>query len=212
MRKPVLVVISGPSGVGKTTIIKAVLARRKDLIFSVSCTTRPKRPGEVHGKDYFLITEEEFKGMIERGEFLEWATVHGHLYGTPRRFVEEAFNKGKSVLLDIDVQGALKVMETFKDGVFIFVAPPSLEALKERLKKRGTEDQESIRRRLEDATWELKHIDKFQYLIVNEDLDEAIYDLDSIITAEKIKVSRLEDDVKRYKEEVLESGGKEKGI
>ena len=204
MRRSVLVVISGPSGVGKTTIIKALLSRRDDVIFSVSCTTRPKRPGEVHGRDYFFITEEEFRAMVERGEFLEWAEVHGHLYGTPRKFVDKALREGKSVILDIDVQGAMKVMETFKDGVFIFIAPPSLKALEERIRKRKTESEESIRRRLEDAKWELKHIDKFQYLIINEELDNAIRELDSIITSEKIRVSRMREEVERYKREVLE--------
>lgn len=206
MRGSILVVISGPSGVGKTTIIKAVLSRRDDLIFSVSCTTRPRRPGEVHGRDYFFITEQEFKAMIDRGEFLEWAEVHGHLYGTPRKFVEKAFSEGKSVLLDIDVQGALKVMKTFKDGVFIFVAPPSLEDLEKRLRKRGTEDEETIKRRLEDARWELNHIGSFEYLIVNQDLDEAIHALDSIITAEKIKVRRLGEEIERYRVEVSSGG------
>jgi len=207
IKKPILVVVSGPSGVGKTTIIKAVLAKRKDIIFSVSCTTRPKRPGEVHGKDYFFITEKEFQKMIEKNEFLEWAHVHGYLYGTPRRFIDEAFSNNKSALLDIDVQGAMKVMETFEDGVFIFIAPPSIKALEERLKKRKTEDEEKIRRRLEDALWELRYIDRFQYLIVNEDLDVAIHSLDSIITAESIKVERLMEDVRRYEEEVLKDGG-----
>ena len=206
MSGSVLVVISGPSGVGKTTIIKAVLSRRDDLIFSVSCTTRPRRPGEVHGRDYFFITEQEFRAMIDRGEFLEWAEVHGHLYGTPRKFVEKAFSEGKSVLLDIDVQGALKVMKTFKDGVFIFVAPPSLEDLEKRLRKRGTEDEETIKRRLEDARWELNHIGSFEYLIVNQDLDEAIHALDSIITAEKIKVRRLGEEIERYRVEVSSGG------
>ncbi len=205
MTKPVFVVISGPSGVGKTTIIKALLSRRKDVIFSVSCTTRPKRPGEVHGRDYFFITKDEFESMIERGEFLEWAEVHGHLYGTPRKFIENAMNEGKSVLLDIDVQGAMRVMKTFKDGVFIFIAPPSVQALVGRLKKRKTETGESIKRRLKDAKWELSFIDRFQYLIINEELDEAIYELDSIITAEETKVTRLLDEVERYKKEVLES-------
>ena len=206
MKSSILVVISGPSGVGKTTIIKAVLSRRNDVIFSVSCTTRPRRPGEVHGKDYFFITEQEFRAMIDKGEFLEWAEVHGYLYGTPRKFIEKAFKEGKSVLLDIDVQGALKVMETFKDGVFIFIAPPSIEDLEKRLRKRGTETEESLRRRIEDAKWELQNIDKFEYLIINRDLDEAIYDLDSIITAEGIKVNRLREEVERYRSEVLKGG------
>ncbi len=205
MTKPVLVVISGPSGVGKTTIIKALLSRRDDVIFSVSCTTRPKRPGEVHGRDYFFITEEEFRSMVEREEFLEWAEVHGYLYGTPRKFIDKAMKEGKSVLLDIDVQGAMKVMETFKEGVFIFIAPPSVKALEERLRKRKTETEDKIRRRLEDARWELGFIDRFQYLIINEELDRAIYELDSIITAEATKVKRLLDEVERYKREVLQS-------
>ena len=204
MKKPVLVVISGPSGVGKTTIIKALLSRREDVIFSVSCTTRPKRPGEVHGRDYFFITEEEFKSMIDREEFLEWAEVHGYLYGTPRRFIDRAIKEGKNVLLDIDVQGAMKVMETFREGVFIFIAPPSVKALEERLRKRKTESEEKIRRRLKDAKWELGFIEKFQYLIINEELDRAIYELDSIITAEAKKVKRLLDEVERYKKEVLQ--------
>ncbi len=207
MKKPVLVVISGPSGVGKTTIIKALLSRRDDVIFSVSCTTRPKRPGEVHGRDYFFITEEEFKSMVEREEFLEWAEVHGYLYGTPRRFIDKAMKEGKNVLLDIDVQGAMKVMETFKEGVFIFIAPPSVKALEERLRKRKTESEDKIRRRLEDAKWELGFIEKFQYLIINEELDRAIYELDSIITAEAKKVKRLLDEVERYKKEVLQGEG-----
>ncbi len=208
MRKPILVVISGPSGAGKTTIIKAVLSRRKDLIFSVSCTTRPRRPGEVHGKDYFFITEQEFRKMIERDEFIEWAEVHGHLYGTPRKFIDKAFKEGKSVLLDIDVQGAMKVMETFSDGVFIFVAPPSMEDLEKRLRKRGTESDEDIKRRLEDAKWELGFMERFEYLIINDDLDDAIDKLNSIITAEGIKIKRLEDEIRMYKEEVI-GGGKE---
>ncbi len=207
MKKPVLVVISGPSGVGKTTIIKALLSRRDDVIFSVSCTTRPKRPGEVHGRDYFFITEEEFKSMVEREEFLEWAEVHGYLYGTPRRFIDKAMKEGKNVLLDIDVQGAMKVMETFKEGVFIFIAPPSVKALEERLRKRKTESEDKIRRRLEDAKWELGFIEKFQYLIINEELDRAIYELDSIITAEAKRVKRLLDEVERYKKEVLQGEG-----
>ena len=205
MKKPVLVVISGPSGVGKTTIIKALLSRRDDVIFSVSCTTRPKRPGEVHGRDYFFITEEEFRSMVEREEFLEWAEVHGYLYGTPRKFIEKAMREGKSVLLDIDVQGAMKVMDTFKEGVFIFIAPPSVRALEERLRKRKTETEDKIRRRLKDAKWELGFIEKFQYLIINEELDRAIYELDSIITAEATKVKRLLDEVERYKREVLQN-------
>ncbi len=206
MKHPILVIISGPSGVGKTTIIKAVLAKRKDIIFSVSCTTRPRRPSEVHGKDYFFVTEDEFRSMIRRGEFIEWAEVHGYLYGTPRIFIEKAFKEGKSVLLDIDVQGAMKVMENFKDGVFIYVAPPDLKSLEERLRKRKTESEEDLKKRLEDARWELKFIDKFQYLIINKDLDEAIHQLDSIICAEKIKVKRLQELVLKYQKEVLEGG------
>ena len=186
-----LYVISGPSGVGKTSIIDGVMKRVNNVVFSVSCTTRPKRPNEVEGRDYFFLDEETFMRMVERDEFLEWAVVHGYYYGTPRKFVEEQLRKNINVILDIDVQGAMTVMKKFKDAVFIFVAPPSFDELKKRLLKRGTEQREDMIKRLEDAKKELEQIPKFQYLIVNVDLQESIDQLTSIIVAEQLKVNKV---------------------
>ncbi len=208
MRKGILFVVSGPSGVGKTSMIKSILSEIEDTVFSVSCTTRPKRPDEVDGEDYFFVSEEEFKKMIEKDEFLEWARVHGHLYGTPRKFVEDTVNKGKDVILDIDVQGALSVKKKAKDAVYIFIAPPSMEDLRKRLEKRKTEDKEAMERRLEDARWELQLIEEFDYLIINRDLKEAINDLKSIIRSERLRTVRQREVVERYRMEVMEWKGK----
>lgn len=184
-------VISGPSGVGKTSIIEGVMKKVRNVVFSVSCTTRPKRPNEVEGRDYFFVDERTFLDMVQKDEFLEWAVVHGHYYGTPRKFVEEQIQKGINVILDIDVQGATTVMKKIKDAVFVFIAPPSFDELKKRLLKRGTEKEEDMLKRLEDAKRELEQIPKFQYLIVNVDLQESIEQLTSIIVAEQLKVSRV---------------------
>lgn len=200
----VLYVISGPSGVGKTSIIDGVMKKVKNVVFSVSCTTRPRRPNEVDGRDYFFVDEQTFKRMVEQDEFLEWAVVHGYYYGTPRKFVEEQLKNNVNVILDIDVQGAMTVMKKVKDAVFIFIAPPSFEELKRRLMKRGTERQEDMMKRLEDAKKELEQIPKFQYLIVNVDLQESIDQLTSIIVAEQLKVERL---IERLGSHKIFSGG-----
>jgi len=208
MRKGILFVVSGPSGVGKTSMIKSIISEMEDAIFSVSCTTRPKRPGEVDGEDYFFVSEEEFKRMIEEDAFLEWARVHGYLYGTPRKFVEDTVNKGKDVILDIDVQGALSVKKKVEDAVYIFIAPPSMEDLRERLEKRKTEDKEAMERRLEDARWELQLIEEFDYLIINRDLVEAINDLKSIMRSERLKTARQKEMIEKYRMEVMGWKGK----
>ena len=208
MRKGILFVVSGPSGVGKTSMIKSIISEIKDAVFSVSCTTRPKRPGEVDGEDYFFISEEKFKKMIEEDAFLEWARVHGYLYGTPKKFVEETVNRGKDVILDIDVQGALSVKKKAEDAVYIFIAPPSMDDLKKRLEKRKTEDKEAMERRLEDARWELQLIEEFDYLIINRDLEEAIKDLKSIMRSERLKTARQREMIERYRMEVMGWRGK----
>ncbi|MCD6551013.1 guanylate kinase [Thermotoga sp.] len=197
-----LFVICGPSGAGKTSIIKEVLKSVDNVVFSVSCTTRPKRPHEVSGKDYFFITEEEFLRRVEKGEFLEWARVHGHLYGTPRSFVEKHIAEGKDVILDIDVQGALSVKKSYPDAVFIYVAPPSYSDLKERILARGTEKEADILVRLENAKWELMFMDEFDYIVINEDLQKAIETVVSILMAERAKVLRNLDRIERFKMEV----------
>ncbi|MFZ8803388.1 MAG: guanylate kinase [Candidatus Calescibacterium sp.] len=178
-----LIVISGPSGVGKTTIIKKILQdpELKDkLMFSVSHTTRKKREGEVEGQDYFFVSEEEFMRMVERGEFIEWAKVHGHLYGTSYENIKLAQKSGKLLILDIDVQGAEKVREKKGDSaIFIFIKPPNLDELKKRLELRG--DTKDIETRINNAKKELEFEKKFDYSIVNENLEKAVLQVKEII-------------------------------
>lgn len=192
--KGTLFVVSGPSGAGKTSIISSLLNKLDNIVFSVSCTTRLPRPGEVDGVDYFFIDRETFLKMRENGEFLEWAEVHGNLYGTPKKFVVENIEKGNNIILDIDVQGALQVKQNFKDAVFVFVAPPSYEALRERLLKRGTESKESMLKRLENAKKEMSKIVEFDYLIVNNNLENSILAVKSIIIAESYRTRRRLDE------------------
>ncbi|HEU23727.1 MAG: guanylate kinase [Mesoaciditoga sp.] len=191
-------VMSGPSGAGKTTIVKMALPEIEGIEFSVSYTTRPKRENEVEGVDYFFVDEKTFRELIKKGEFLEWAEVHGHLYGTSKKFVEERLEKGKNLLLDVDVKGALNIKKIYKDGIFIFVAPPSFKELKERLLKRHTESKDDFEKRIEDAKFELSQISKFDYLIVNREINTAVKELVSIIIAEQLKVSRLSEFIGKY--------------
>ncbi|MGC8611664.1 MAG: guanylate kinase [Athalassotoga sp.] len=190
--------MSGPSGAGKTTIVKMALPEIEGIEFSVSYTTRPKRENEVEGVDYFFVDEKTFRELIKKGEFLEWAEVHGHLYGTSKKFVEERLEKGKNLLLDVDVKGALNIKKIYKDGIFIFVAPPSFKELKERLLKRHTESKDDFEKRIEDAKFELSQISKFDYLIVNREINTAVKELVSIIIAEQLKVSRLSEFIGKY--------------
>lgn len=185
-----LFVISGPSGVGKTSIIRSVLERVDRVVFSISCTTRKQRPGEINGIDYFFISTESFEEMIEKNKFIEWAKVHENYYGTPSDFVIEHLSKGMDVILDIDVQGALTVKKNWADAIFIFIAPPNYKILSERLIKRGTESEDKIRKRLDTAKKELTYIPEFEYLIINEDLEESIRNLSSIIYAERLKFEK----------------------
>ncbi|MDK2886209.1 MAG: guanylate kinase [Thermosipho sp. (in: thermotogales)] len=189
--KGTLFVVSGPSGVGKTSIINSVIKMLDNVVFSVSCTTRPPRPGEVDGVDYFFISKEKFLEMVNNSEFLEWAEVHGNFYGTPKDFVLKKIEEGKRIILDIDVQGALQVKRNFDDAVFIFVAPPSYEVLKERLLKRGTEEPKALLKRLDNAKWELSKMIEFDYLIVNDDLVNSIQIMKSIIISETYRTKRV---------------------
>ncbi|AKI97938.1 guanylate kinase [Kosmotoga pacifica] len=186
-------VVSGPSGAGKTSILKEVLRKIPNLEFSISYTTRPKRPGEKHGEDYFFVTEEEFKDLINADEFLEWAEVHGYLYGTSKAFITEKLERGINLILDIDVQGALAVMKRMPEVATIFISPPSFEELKKRLISRGTESERDLKRRLKDARWEFSHIIDFQYLIVNRSVKESVRQLEAVIIAEQLKIDRIKD-------------------
>ena len=187
----ILFIITGPSGAGKTSILKRVMKEVENLEFSVSYTTRPRRPGEVDGRDYFFVDEERFKKMVEEGEFLEWAIVHGYYYGTSKKFVDERLEKNVDLLLDIDVQGALNVKRMDLDMVSVFIAPPSLEDLERRLRKRGTDSEYDLKKRLEDAKWELSKISEFEYLIVNDFLEKSVEKLKAIIIAERMRTKRI---------------------
>ena len=189
-RKGMLLVISGPSGAGKGTLYNRVLKADDSITFSVSYTTRGPRPGEADGKDYCFVTEEKFREMLDRDGFLEHANVHGHLYGTPRQPVLDALEAGRSVMLDIDPQGALQVMDKMPECVSVFILPPSFSELRRRLEGRGTETREEIERRLNNARGEVALMNKYQYLVVNDDLEVAYQTLQGIVDAEKQRSCR----------------------
>ncbi len=176
-----LFILSAPSGAGKTTMLRAVLDRFSNLCYSISHTTRPPRPGEEHGVDYFFVDKETFEAGIKNGEWLEWAKVHGHLYGTSAAFIDETLGAGKDVLLDIDVQGAKSVLRGYPDCVTIFILPPSMEELERRLRKRGAASETDIQTRLKNAKWETAQKDFFRFQIVNDDLERAKEALISLI-------------------------------
>jgi len=191
VRRGFLVVISGPSGVGKTSFCAHLLETRNDTVRSISATTRAIRPGEQNGRDYFFEGQDGFEARKKAGEFLEFAEVHGHGYGTPRRFVEEAIEQGKIVLLNIDVQGGLAIKAGHPDGVYIFVYPPSLASLEARLRARSTDDDAEIARRLGNAPGEMAKWREYDYVVVNEDLATALSQVSAIVEAERARVGRL---------------------
>ena len=178
-----LIILSGPSGVGKSTVVAKTMELRDDLCFSVSVTTRPPRPGEVDGKDYFFISSEQFDRMVENNELLEHASYVQNSYGTPRSFVEDRLEKGFNVILDIEVQGARQVFEKVPDAVSVFVLPPSMLLLEQRLSARGTETEQTIAARLTRARQEIQEADFYQYMIVNDIIDNAAAELNAVITA-----------------------------
>ena len=187
-----VVVVSGPSGAGKSSFVKTLLERGPDLIYSVSATTRARRPHEAEGRDYFFLDAEEFERKAEAGEFVEHAKVHGEWYGTLRSQIDAALGRGKNVLLDIDVQGGKRVREVYPDGVFIFVLPPSMEALEARLRHRATDSEERIRLRLENARREIPTVREYDYAIVNDDFEEASKRAVAIVWGERCKTKRKE--------------------
>jgi guanylate kinase len=184
------IILSSPSGGGKTTIAQKLLAARPDVGYSVSCTTRPPRDGEVEGRDYHFLSAKDFKRGQQAGKFAESAEVHGHLYGTLRAEVERVLSSGKHVIMDIDVQGSRQFAAAFTDSVLIFILPPSAEALIARLEGRGTEESKSLIRRFRSAIDELKAIDLYEYVVVNDEVDSAVAAISSIIEAEGLKRSR----------------------
>ncbi|MDR2625889.1 MAG: guanylate kinase [Zoogloeaceae bacterium] len=184
-----LFIVAAPSGAGKTTLVRRLIAQTPNLALSVSCTTRSPRPGEVDGRDYHFLEKADFHALQEAGDFLEWAKVHGNYYGTSRRQIADARAAGRDVLLEIDWQGAAQVRGAFPDAIDIFILPPSMEALAERLRGRGTEDDAVIERRFLAAREEIRHVDDFGYVIMNADLDTAYAQLASIVEASRLTLA-----------------------
>lgn len=185
-----LFVVAAPSGAGKTSLVRALLAERPTMQLSVSFTTRPPRPGEVDGRDYVFVDAADFARRREAGEFLEWAEVHGNLYATSRAWIEDRMAAGVDIVLEIDWQGAVQVQRLFADAVGIFVVPPSIDALRERLMQRGQDSTEVIERRVEAAEVELKQAHRFQYVIINQEFASALGDLRTIVEAARLRFSK----------------------
>ena len=190
-RRGILFIISAPSGTGKTTLCKQLTTNLPGLWHSVSYTTRKPRPGEVHGREYYFIEEPTFQEMIARNEFVEWALVYGHLYGTPWKSLTEKIDQGIDVVLEIDVQGAMQVKKRFEDSVSIFILPPSMTVLRSRLQTRASDTPEEIQRRLHKVKEEVWGYREYSYIVRNEDLGRSLRDLESIFWSERLKTKRL---------------------
>lgn len=198
-----LLVLSGPSGSGKGTVSQQLMKENKEIVFSTSVTTRTPRPNEVDGDNYFFASIEEFEKMVENDDLLEYAFVHTNYYGTPKKFVFDQIKKGEIVLLEIDVQGALQIKEKYKEAVFIFLLPPTMSELKNRLIKRDTENEEEINTRYKNAFKEIDFVGEYDYFVVNREVSQAVKDIENIIAAERLRVKRY----KNIKEELkLEEG------
>ena len=198
-----LIVISGFSGSGKGTIMKELIARYpEEYALSISATTRGPREGEEDGREYFFKTKEEFLSMIEKGELLEYAQYVENYYGTPKAYVQEQLDAKKNVILEIEVQGALQVKKIYPEGVLIFMVPPNLEELGNRLTKRGTEDKETINKRLRRALEEMELVEEYDYLVINDTIEQATEDMLTIVAAEKMKCSRNKNIKKIFKGEM----------
>ncbi|MFA6093257.1 MAG: guanylate kinase [Elusimicrobiota bacterium] len=190
MRKGFLLIISAPSGTGKSTVCRKLLERDRSLGYSVSCTTRPPRRGEVDGRHYRFYGKAEFQRLLRRGEFLEWAEVHGNYYGTPKTPIETALDEGRVVLADIDVQGEQKIRRRVRDAVSVFLFPPSWTRLERRLRRRRDTDEAVIARRMRNACTELRHSRRYDYWVVNDRLMRAVRQVESIIETERLRARR----------------------
>ncbi|GAB6088307.1 guanylate kinase [Alkaliphilus crotonatoxidans] len=190
-----LLVVSGPSGAGKGTICKKLVESNPQIKVSVSATTRRPRVGELDGVNYFFLTKEKFEGMLANDEFLEYAKVYDNYYGTPQKYVLENLEKGNDVLLEIDIEGALQIKKKFPDGVFIFILPPSMEELRNRIIGRGTESEADIEKRFGAALQEIKQFVAYDYAVVNDELARAMDDVKAIIRAERLRVRKVYEEV-----------------
>ena len=194
-KKGLLIIFSGPSGSGKGTIMKSLLASREDTVLSVSMTTRAPRPGEIDGYHYHFVTREEFQKTIEEDGFLEYAEYNGNFYGTPEAPIRRLLNEGKNVMLEIEVQGAEKVMDHRSDVVSIFITTPSYEELERRLRGRGTEPEEVIQKRMKTSQYELSRAFRYQYIVLNDEVEKAVDRITTIIDAEHMRYSRMENTI-----------------
>lgn len=201
-KKGILIVISGFSGAGKGTLVKELMKRYDNYALSVSATTRMPRTGEVNGREYFFKTREEFMKMIDEDKLIEYAEYVGNFYGTPKEYVDEQLNSGKDVILEIEIQGALKIKEKFPDTLLLFVTPPSACELKNRLVGRGTEDSNTIESRLKRASEEAQGIEKYDYFVINDDLDECVVRTHDIIQSEHSRASRNRNNIEKIREEL----------
>lgn len=190
-RKGILFVVSAPSGAGKTTLCRDVARKVSNLQYSISHTTRPPRPGEVHGIDYYFVDETTFQGKVDKKDFIESAKVHGHFYGTSRKSLSKQIDQGTDVILDIDTQGAMILKKHYSEGVFIYVLPPSFEVLEQRLLDRGLDSREEVSRRLQQAREEIWNYRQYYYLVVNMEYNAALKNLESVILAERIKMKQI---------------------
>ncbi|HPL64215.1 MAG TPA: guanylate kinase [Syntrophales bacterium] len=195
--KGILMVVSAPSGAGKTSVCREVLREFPEIRFSISYTTRPRRPGETEGIDYFFVPEEEFRRRIGAGWFVEWTEHFGYYYGTSRRILEETLNRGCDLMLDIDTEGAKKIREAFPEAVFVFILPPSMEILRERLEKRGSEQPEALEKRMRKAYNEIREVFRYDYAILNDRIPLAVERLKSVYIAEKCRSERLKDSINK---------------
>lgn len=206
MQQGVLAVVSGFSGAGKGTIMKALLEKYDNYALSISATTRDPRPGEADGSEYFFMTDEQFEKMIAEDELIEHARYVNHYYGTPRRYVESKMQEGKDVILEIEIQGARKVKEQYPDALLIFVVPPSAEELKNRLVHRGTETAEVIEKRLKRAREESDGMDSYEYILVNDQVDACVEKLHGLIQSRHLRASENQELIFQMKEELKELG------
>ena len=190
MKKGMIIIVSAPSGAGKTSICDALIRSDKNIVYSVSTTTRLPRKGEKNGKEYFFVDEKTFKNMVKKNMFAEWAKVHNNFYGTSKKFLEQTINKGRDILLDIDVQGAVKIKKQYKDALMIFITTPTLKILKERLIKRNKDSLDVIKTRIKNAKKELTYLPRYDYLVLNDKLDVSISNVKSIICAQRLSIKR----------------------
>lgn len=190
-KKGMLIVLSGPSGVGKNSVLNRIINARQNLRLSISCTTRKPREGEINGKDYYFLTEKEFMDAVSKGEMLEYAKYCDYYYGTPKKAVEQELELGRNVILEIEVQGGEQIINKYSDAVSIFIIPPSVNTLSNRLKNRGLDSIDIVKKRIAESRREIKFAERYKYIVVNEYLDECASNILKIIDAESMKLERM---------------------